>query len=58
MKKKKESYFTDEELLRLKEVLAKPVFWEDYKKRCEEMNKVFDKMRDIDPKIMNEPMTI
>ncbi len=55
---KKESYFSDEDLLRLKEELSKPSFWKEFEERCKEFDKVIDEMNYIDPKIMNEPMTI
>lgn len=56
--KKKGSYFTEEELLRLKEELSKPSFYEELHKRWEEADKEFDKMNEIPMHILKEPMTI
>ncbi len=55
---KKESYFSDKELLKLAEILSKASFWEEFEKECAFFDKEIDKMREIPISILREPMTI
>ena len=52
------SYFSEEDLLRLKEILSKPSFWKEHEKSCKKFDEEIDKMTDIDIKILREPMAI
>ncbi len=58
MKKKKESYLSDEDILKLKEILSKDSFYQEFNKSCEAAAKEIDKMREIDISILREPYTI
>lgn len=55
---KNKSYLSDEDILKLKEVLSNPLFWAELEQTWKAEGIEIDKMREIDIKILREPMTI